>query len=137
VIDRQDGKLKILEGPFSIFKALRSYYENTHRNPGKANGADFIVKVKGLGEKKRYDCSFAGDNTLTQEEAKLINAHGTFKLDKIFKVTPADKIEAKLFSDEEEKPKVAVIEKKSDVMSAFEDDPVTVGDTNLPAELDV
>jgi len=123
VIDREDGEIKILEGPFSIFKEFKTYYEHTGTNPGKAKGADFVVKVTGTGKKTRYEGSFAGKTDLTEEERKTINTHGLFQLEKIFKVTPADQIEEKLFgeTEEEEKKEESKAPTEEQVMSQFDE----------------
>jgi len=99
VIDRSDGRVKIMEGPISIFKELGAYNKHTGRNPGAAEGADFSIGVSGNGKQRRYNTSFTKNTTLTDEERKMIQEQGLYKLEKIFKVVEDDQIEEKLFGD--------------------------------------
>jgi len=139
VIDRSDGEIKILEGPFSIFKELKTFWDHTNVNPGKANGADFKIDVTGEGKKKRYACEYTGRTTLTEEERSLIKSKGLFKLEKIYKVTPSDKIEEKLFgasTDAKSEPKQTAVAEDDLLDDLGTDSPVESASDDLD-ELDI
>jgi len=99
VLDRADGKLKIMEGPISIFKEFGQYNKMTGRNPGAVEGGDFSIEVSGNGKQRRYKTSFVKNTTLTDEEKKMLKSQGLYKLEGIFKVVDEDKIEEKLFGE--------------------------------------
>ena len=97
VLDRDDNKIKIMEGPISIFRELGSYHKHTGRNPGAAEGGDFRISVTGNLKQRRYKTEFEKNTTLTAEEKAMIKKEGLFDLEKIFKVVENDQIEEKLF----------------------------------------
>ena len=99
VLDRADGKIKIMEGPVTVFKVFRTYLEGTGNSPGGPQGADFTIKVVGSGLKTRYENSLDKRTPFTDEEKSYIKGEGLYKLDRIFKSTPAEEIEEKLFGE--------------------------------------
>jgi len=103
VIDRADGKVKILEAPQSVFRPIGSSFEATGKNPGSGkDGSDFLVTVTGMGLNTVYDVAFAGASPLTQEERASIKEalDGDMKkLQKLYKVDTPAEIEEKLFGD--------------------------------------
>lgn len=108
VIDRADGKIKILEAPQSVFRPIGSTYESTGKNPGSGtDGSDFQVKVTGTGLATKYEVAWAGSTPLTAEERESLKEalDGDMKkLQKLYKVDSAEKIEEKLFgTDDSEK----------------------------------
>lgn len=107
ILDRADGKIKVMEGPVTVFKSFRTYFENTNNSPGGPDGADFIINVKGSGLKTRYDVNADKRTPFTDAEKEYIRNEGLYKLDRIFKATPEDEIEDVLFGSstkDEEKP---------------------------------
>ena len=101
VIDRADGKIKILEAPQSVFRPIGSTFESTGKNPGsKKDGSDFQVKVAGVGLNTKYDVAWAGSTPLTLVEISSLKEalDGDMKkLQKLYKVDTPDEIESKLF----------------------------------------
>ena len=108
VIDREDGKVKILEAPQSVFRPIGASLEMTGKNPGGGkDGSDWYVKVTGTGLNTTYDVGMIGPTPLGDEEKALIKKalegeDGEFdkeKLKKLYKVDSAENIEEKLFGD--------------------------------------
>lgn len=101
VIDRADGKIKILEAPQSVFRPIGSTFESTGKNPGSGkDGSDFQIKVTGTGLNTKYDVAWAGSTPLTVEERATLKEalDGDMKrLQKLYKVDTPEEIEAKLF----------------------------------------
>ena len=106
VIDRADGKIKILEAPQSVFRPIGSTFESTGKNPGSGkDGSDFQIKVTGVGLGTKYDVAWAGQTPLTADErASLKEAlDGDMKkLQKLYKVDTPEQIEAKLFGSSDD-----------------------------------
>lgn len=103
VIDREDGKVKILEAPQSVFRPIGSSYEATGKNPGSGkDGSDWQIKVTGTGLNTTYDVAFAGITPFTKGELSAIKEAldgDKLKLQKIYKVDTPEEIEEKLFGD--------------------------------------
>ena len=101
VIDRADGELKILEGGVMVFGEFKKYFTMTGNNPGATEGADFKIVVTGANRSKKIVTTFDRKNSLTEDEIAYVKGRGGLnKLQDIFKVTPNDELEAKLFGDE-------------------------------------
>ena len=103
VIDRADGKIKILEAPQTVFRPIGSTFESTGKNPGSGNdGSDFQIKVTGTGLSTKYDVAWAGSTPLTVDERNSLKEalDGDMKkLQKLYKVDTPEEIEAKLFGN--------------------------------------
>ena len=102
-LDRSDGSLKILEGGVKVFGEFKKYFKHTGKNPGASDdGADFKIVVTGSGRSKQLKTSFEKNTPLTKEETAYIKktCGGLYDLKEIFKVTPNDHLEARLFPDE-------------------------------------
>lgn len=95
VIDRADKQLKVLEVPPSVLKPVAAWAERRKQDPGGDNGCDFSVTVTGIKKQTRYEVVPLDITPLTEEEKKL--KEQSYDLKKLFKPTPADQIEAKLF----------------------------------------
>jgi len=98
VLDRLDGKIKIMEGPLSIFGEFKSYSDHTQKNPGLSVGADFSIKADGDGKERRYTTKFFKNTTLTDDEKAMIKDQGLYDLEKVFKVVPDEELENKLLN---------------------------------------
>jgi hypothetical protein len=107
VIDRADGKLKILEAPQSVFRPIGSSFEATGKNPGSSkDGSDWQVTVTGKGLSTKYDVAFAGSTPLSADEKSMIkeSLDGDMKkLQKLYKTDTPEEIEEKLFGDPKKK----------------------------------
>ena len=98
VLDRADGKIKIMEGPLSIFGEFKSYFEHTKENPGLSVGADFSIKATGDGKNRRYTTKFSSKTILSDAEKAMIKEQGLYDLEKVFKVVPDEELEDKLLN---------------------------------------
>ncbi len=100
VIDRTDGKLKILEKPYEVFKHFANYKSLFHKDPAGMEGPDFNVKViipKGDDGnpnplKTEYAVTNLPDAPFTAEEKKMIKAEGLWPLTEIYRSTSAQKM---------------------------------------------
>lgn len=101
VIDRADGKLKIMEAPPTVFDQIKSWAKASGKNPGTKDGADFMVSVTvpSSGDRKRteYKTTCIGPVPFTEDEMAMLKKKGLFDLEKEFAPTPQDQIEAKLY----------------------------------------
>ena len=120
VIDRADGKVKILEAPQSVFRPIGASLEMTGKNPGGgADGSDWYVKVRGKGLNTTYDVGFIERTPLSQEERDLIKEAldgDSKKLQKLYKIDTPEEIEEKLFGEwkKDEESKATPSEKVED-----------------------
>ncbi len=103
VIDRADGKVKILEAPQSVFRPIGASLEMTGKNPGGGkDGSDWYIKVSGKGLNTTYDVGFIEHSPLSAEERDAIKEAldgDKQKLRKLYKVDTPEEIEEKLFGD--------------------------------------
>lgn len=103
VIDRNDGKLKIMEAPQSVFEKIKAWAKASGQDPGSKHGADFqiTVKIPGNGDKKRteYLTTPIVQTPFTDEERDYIKSKGLWDLEKEFAPTPQNEIEAKLYGN--------------------------------------
>jgi len=100
VIDRADGKLKILEKGASVFKQFANYKSVFGKNPSdKEVGADFLITVTvpkfpdGRPNKKKteYNVTHLKETPLTKEEIAMISAQRLWPLTEIYKPTALEK----------------------------------------------
>lgn len=122
VIDRADGKLKILEKGKSLFKQFARYNQVNDVNPAGKDGTDWVITVEGSGLQTSYSATAKSKPTpFTEEEIAMIKANKA-PLKEIYKTTPLEKIqelwdalpdEAKVAPKREEN-KPSETEKKSD-----------------------
>lgn len=104
VIDREDSKLKILEGPQSLFNHFRNYKKMAKKDPGGPEGGDFIISVICPNGKKdrdtTYDVDFVETVPFTEEEKNFVRENKEdFNIEEIFKAMEPEAIERILFGD--------------------------------------
>ena len=101
VIDRADGKLKIMEAPPSVFDAIKSWAKAANQDPGSKSGADFEIRlvVPASGDRKRteYKTTPIVQTPFTEDEKEMLKAKGLWDLEKEYAPTPQSEIEAKLY----------------------------------------
>ena len=102
VIDREDGLVKIMEAPPSVFSALRDWAEGVKADPGGSDGGDFQIKVKKTVTEKntitKYSTQFMIQKPITEEEkAQITEMGGIYPLEKIYKPHTVEQIEERLF----------------------------------------
>jgi hypothetical protein len=124
VIDRSDGKLKVLEGAVTIFKQMAVWSKSTGLDPGTKDGGDFAISVECPGNVKkntRYNCQFLGPVAFSKEETEMIKKQGLYKLDEIYKPTPQAEIMNKLFGESGNSKNSAKASGSSAVVSGLEE----------------
>ena len=101
VIDRADGKVKILEAPMSVFTPIGATGTASGKNPGSfKDGSDFQIKKTGAQLATKYEVAYAGQTPLDEHEIKAVKDAmdgDKKKLQKIYKALSSEEIEAKLF----------------------------------------
>jgi hypothetical protein len=103
VFDRDDGELKIMEAPVSVFRYFRIRYDATGQTPGGKDGGDWQITVTGSGPKNtRYSAKYLKDAPLTKEEAgeiqKLLKEEDRL-LTSRYKSHDVEGIEKRLFGE--------------------------------------
>jgi hypothetical protein len=80
VIDREDGRLKIMQGGEQIFGEIKKYIDTQKKrerdpNPIGPNAPDWVITVGVKDGQTHYDCSpdMGGPKPLTPEETKLVS----------------------------------------------------------------
>jgi hypothetical protein len=99
VIDRADGKLKLLDKGNSVFKTFASFMTVNKINPAGKDAPDFVIKVtipKKNGKPDPRNASYEvvaahGNSPLTPEEVKLYTDNKVDLLS-IYQTTPLEKI---------------------------------------------
>ncbi|MFA7219429.1 MAG: hypothetical protein WC119_02915 [Synergistaceae bacterium] len=95
IIDRADGKLKILEKGRSLFKQFARYKIVNGENPAGKEGPDWVITVEWPNGNKRqakYSATATSKTSVfTDEEIEMIKA-GKAPLKDIYATTPLDKI---------------------------------------------
>ncbi len=103
VIDRDDQQLKVMEGPPTVFRAFRKWFEATGKTPGGEKGGDWVIDVEGKGLKTRYTCQFVEPVPFTDEELKTIDkGKGLWELPKIYAPHSPETIERMLYGSDDE-----------------------------------
>lgn len=104
VIDRSDGKIKVMEFPYTVFKYICEYSNHHEVDPGAKDGADFTISVnpKAKGT-DRYTVMFDGMSTLTNDEIKMYKETEDVSLENIYKIDTPEEVEKKLFGEGAEK----------------------------------
>ena len=94
VIDRADGKVKLLEKGNSIFKYFAQYKNVKGVNPAGRDALDFIISVEWPGGDKRqakYSVFPGADSTLTDAEMEMVKTNAA-PLHTMYKTTPLETI---------------------------------------------
>jgi len=103
VIDREDEQLKVMEGPPTVFRAFRKWFEATGKAPGGEKGGDWVIDVEGKGLQTRYTCQFVESTEFTEEEIKKIDkGKGLWELPKIYAPHSPEDIERLLYGEDDE-----------------------------------
>ncbi len=78
VIDREDGKVKILEGGFQIFEAFGNWSTSSGIKPGAGQAGDWAITVTGEGvggsNPRKYSPVYMGPVMFSNDEKKQISA---------------------------------------------------------------
>jgi hypothetical protein len=97
VIDRADGRLKVLEKGRSVFKHFNNYKKIFNKNPTKNEGPDWLITVKipmlnGKPNKLKteYIVTHLEAAPFKKEEVDMIKKQGLWPITKIYKSTSAE-----------------------------------------------
>ena len=139
IIDRSDAQIKILEGPPSIFRGFKKWFEKTKKAPGGNDGGDFGIDVEiPAGKTKlqtKYDCQFIESKPFTKEEIRMIKEDPkAFPLPDIYKPTSPDDMEKILFDKDAFKPREQQTSERSVSPSDDDDDTLSFSDDDADAE---
>lgn len=78
VIDREDQKVKILEGGSQIFEAFGNWSSSSGIKPGAGQAGDWAIAVTGEGvggnNPRKYSPVYLGPSIFSDEEKKMISA---------------------------------------------------------------
>lgn len=106
VIDRADGRIKVMEGPRSVFLPMRKRKEATGKEPGGKEGGDWQIEITGSGLRTEYSVTYLEDTPFESEEKskiKKVLSGDKQRLKRIFEVDSDEEIEKKLFGEIEDK----------------------------------
>ncbi|MHA2279366.1 MAG: hypothetical protein ACXAC5_00535 [Promethearchaeota archaeon] len=99
IIDRADGRVRILEGGFQIFEQFGNWSESSGIKPGSGQGGDWSIKVEGDGvggsNPRKYHTVYLGPSAFSEEEKQMISKlkeEGKLKLANYLKETSLDKV---------------------------------------------
>ena len=96
VIDRADGKLKVLEIAPSVLKPVIAWWKARKHEPGGDNGCDFNIDITGQKKNTRYTVTALDITPFTEDEKAMIEREAR-DLKKLYKPVPQNEIEARLF----------------------------------------
>jgi hypothetical protein len=96
VLNRKDGQLYLVEVPPSVLKPVSAWGKRRQTDPGGVNACDFSISVTGQKKMTRYEVVPLDITPLTAEEQEYCKQN-VYDLNKLFKATPDNEIEAKLF----------------------------------------
>lgn len=100
VIDRSDGRIKIMEGGMQIFGFFGKWHNNMGIHPGSAQGYDWMITVEGEGLNKKYTPIPLGQTNLTEDELALAEKNKEqYTLTSVYEATPADQVVDRLFGE--------------------------------------
>ena len=98
VIDRADGKLKVLEKGSTVFKNFHNYrIANPDIDPAGPNGPDFVITVDIPGGQKlntTYGVGAKGKPSPFTAEEKAMIKENFWPINEVYKSTPLDKIQS-------------------------------------------
>ena len=73
IIDRSDGRVKILEFPTTVFREFSKRFEVTGNSPGdRCKGEEWKIKATGSGKNTTYTAVYINTIALTEEELELV-----------------------------------------------------------------
>jgi len=103
VIDREDNKIKVLEGGNSIFKQFANWAKAANTHPGGNGGGNWTITAEGSGQNRRYNTTFVKNVPFTADEVKRLKNESEDKelytLKDIFKATPVSEVVQKAYGE--------------------------------------
>lgn len=99
VIDRSDGKIKILESSSTIFKSMYMWSKATGEAPGSSKAGDWLIGCSGVAPQIKYTASFLKIAPITNVEMQQIEEikdKPEYDLNKLFAGATLDNVLEKL-----------------------------------------
>lgn len=99
VINREDGRIQVLEAGYQVFEQLSNWSTASGIDPGAGKAGDWTITVTGDGvggsNPRKYVCSFMGAVPFSEAEKTTISKlknDGQLKLANYIKEVPLDKV---------------------------------------------
>lgn len=94
VIDREDNKIKVLEGGQQIFEHFANWSKgNNGAPPGGSNGMDWTISASGEEKNRKYTATPIRSAPLTESEiSRIKEAKEIFSLKEVFKGCPLENV---------------------------------------------
>jgi hypothetical protein len=96
VIDREDNKIKIMEGGQMIFKQFALWAKGNNTHPGGMGGGDWLIQVTGDGLARKYNAQCIRPAPLSEEEVERVKNSGeVYDLESLYTGVPLSKVVAR------------------------------------------
>ena len=97
ILDRADGKIKLLEAPLSIVRSIANHAEVTGCNPTDPDhGSDYVIKVDGTGMNTRYSVTPLMETPLTDADKNAVKITSEDPLHILYKGHTPEQIQERL-----------------------------------------
>lgn len=125
ILDRSDGRVKVMEGGFQIFDSFAKWSQATGVQPGHGQGGDWNISVEGDGvggsNPRKYTTVFLGNSVFSDNERamlKKLKAEDKLHLGNFLPETPLDQLLERAFGvkPSENSPEPPVVAASSDGM---------------------
>ncbi len=96
VIDREDNKIKIMEGGSMIFKSFALWAKGNNTHPGGLGGGDWLIQVEGEKLERKYTAQCIRPAPLSEQEMDRVkNSGDCYDLETLYAGIPLDKVIAR------------------------------------------
>jgi hypothetical protein len=96
VIDREDNKIKIMEGGQMIFKQFALWAKGNNTHPGGMGGGDWLIQVTGDGLARKYNAQCIRPAPLSAEEVERVKNSGeVYDLETLYAGIALEKVVAR------------------------------------------
>jgi hypothetical protein len=100
VIDREDNKIKVMEGGKMIFKQFALWAKGNNTHPGGMSGGDWLIQVVGDGMSRKYNAQCIRPAPLSADEMKRVkDKNEMHDLEAMYVSVPLNKLIATLKGD--------------------------------------
>lgn len=96
IIDREDNKIKIMEGGQMIFKQFALWAKGNNTHPGGMGGGDWLIQATGEGLNRKYNAQCIRPAPLSDEEMHRVRDSGeVYDLETLYAGLPLNKVVAR------------------------------------------
>lgn len=120
VLDRADGRVKVMEGGFQIFDSFAKWSQATGIQPGHGQGGDWNISVEGDGvggsNPRKYSAVFLGGSVFSDDERtmlKKLKAEDKLHLENFLPQVPLEEILERAFGVKSENSSAAPVAEKA------------------------